>query len=204
MCTIRERLGGTGSQVVCVLCLPASPYFWISLPQKPECRGRWMDVKVFTGKHPALAPCGLQNGIPETTKINAASVLNLTIFASAAARHGVHSHQLAITPDMSHTLWSSSTGCLKPALTVLPFYQTLFLKHCSRWLSLQPYQNTTDEQTSQGKGNVNIWPVDTVSCSPSSQQVTGQISVSNYCFPILNLDCKIFFRTETTSLSPSV
>lgn len=55
----------------------------------------------------------------------------------AAVQPGVHIPESAITPRISHALTSPSTAHLKPALTVLPLYQTWFPKHLIQTIAPQ-------------------------------------------------------------------
>ena len=199
----------------CVLCSSASPYSWISFPQKPECKAGWMYLyaTVFTREHPALAPCGLGCGQgkhtdPLTWKHSwghqnrrSLFVPILPISASAAVQHGAPSPQPAIIPCASHTLASPSTALPKPACTVLPFHQTPFLKHLLQMIA-SPAVSKLDNKFSRARTMlvldllIQYYVLLTVSNNRSD------FSFKLLCFLIPNSDCKFFlWNGDNFSLS---
>lgn len=200
MCTIRDRhaLSLAMGAGWCVLCLSASPYSWISFPQKPEPKGGWryLYAAALTREHLALAPWGLGRSQGMRTDPLAwkhswghqnrcsLSVLILTVSASAA--RSPH-------PSVSlHTLPVSYPHCLPaaqltPSLLSLSCHSAKHVSHvsvphalalgdsCSSCVKTQPDNTLSRART--------IWMSDLLiqhHVLLNSQQIRGQISVANY------------------------
>lgn len=223
MCAISDRLCHLLGAGWCVLCLSASPYSWISFPQKPEPKGgcRYLYAAVFTREHLALAPWGLGGSQGMHTDPlawkhswghqNRHSLLcshphcSCISCSSAWSPHpSVSIHTLPVSYLTAHQSMHCSPQVCSRCPAILPNMSctSLSLMHL-RWVIAAPAVSKPSQITLvQSKDSINVWPVDTVPRSPDQSANTGSdFNCKLLCFPILTSNCKPLFRKETTSLA---
>lgn len=225
MCPTSDRLCHLLGAGWCVLCLSASPYSWISFPQKPEPKGgcRYLYATVFTREHLALAPWGLggSQGMhtdPLAWKCSWGHQTRRSLLCS-------HPHcsciscSLAWSPHPSvslHTLLVSYPHCspvhalLTPSLLSLSCHSAKHVLHisvshalalgdrCSSCVKSQP-----DNTLSRARTVLTSDLLIQFHVLLNSQQIRGQISIANYsafpsCLQTVNLCLE---RRQPLSLS---